>query len=209
MAPHCTVRPWMLIVAFTVALTLEPIKKSLCTISSLLLLDGLTQSPSEAVPLDLLWEGPEASLTGGQSVGLWEEGVQNSLCLFTGTPWDGVSSSDLVGVSNHLLRASNLALLAVCGSQSDSSELPLVTPLAFSNPALAHLGHCSYWEGLVLKSSWSVHYTEACLLQGLSVEWVSSLWLLSHVVLWLREWHHAWICELLPFQEVESTGSLL
>ena len=85
------------------------------------LLDGLAQSPSEAVPLDLLWEGPEALLAGGQSMALWEEGVQISLCLFTGTMCDGVSSTDLVGVSNHLFRASNLALLAVCGSQSDSS----------------------------------------------------------------------------------------
>ena len=52
------------------------------------LLDGLTQSPSEAVPLDLglLWEGPEALLAGGQSVVLWKEGVQNSLCLSTGIP---------------------------------------------------------------------------------------------------------------------------
>ena len=48
-------------------------------------------------------------------------------------------SSDLVGVSNRLLRVSNLALLAVCGSQSVFSELPLVTPLAFSDLALAHL----------------------------------------------------------------------
>ena len=82
------------------------------------LLDGLTQSPSEAVllDLDLLWEGPGALLVDGQSVALWEEGVQNSLCLLTGTPCDGVSSSDLVGVSNHLLRTSNLALLVVCGA---------------------------------------------------------------------------------------------
>ena len=46
---------------------------------------------------------------------------------------------DFVGVLNRLLKASNLAFLAVCGSQSDSSELPLVTPLAFSDLALAHL----------------------------------------------------------------------
>ena len=38
----------------------------------------------------------------------------------------------------------NLALLAVCGSQSDSSELPLVTPLAFSDLALTCL------EGVLL-----------------------------------------------------------
>ena len=90
--------------------------------------------------LDLLWGSPEASFAGRQFVALWEEGVQNSLCLFIGTPSDGVSSSNLIGVSNHLLRASNLALLAVCGSQSDSFELPLVTPLAFSDLALTHLG---------------------------------------------------------------------
>ena len=99
--------------------------------------------------LDLFWEGLGAPLSDGQSVALWEEGVRNSLCLFTGTPCDGVSSSDLVGVSNCLLRASNLAFLAVCGSQSDSSELPLVIPLAFSNLALAYLGGTL----LVLKSS--------------------------------------------------------
>ena len=70
---------------------------------------------------------------------LWEEVVRKSLCLFTGL-YDGLSSSDLVGVSNHLLRASNHAFLDVCGSQSDSTELPLVTPLAFSDLALAGLG---------------------------------------------------------------------
>ena len=64
------------------------------------LLDGLVQSSSEAVPLDLdlVWEGLGALLLDGQSVALWEEGVQNSLCLFAGTPCDGVSSSDFVGV---------------------------------------------------------------------------------------------------------------
>ena len=88
MGPHCTVRPRVLAVAFAMALTLEPIKylQSLCTISTVQLLHGITQSPSEAVPLDLLWEGPEALLAGGQLVALLEEGVQNSLCLFTGTP---------------------------------------------------------------------------------------------------------------------------
>ena len=59
MGPHCTVRPGMLTMAFTMALTLEPIK-SLCTISTMRLVflhDGLAQSPSEAVPLDFQ-EGP-------------------------------------------------------------------------------------------------------------------------------------------------------
>ena len=124
------------------ALTLEPIK-SLCTISTMWLVflcDGLTQSPSEVVPLDLqkgIGVQPPPRPMDRQSVALWEEDVQKSLCLFTG-PWNGLSSSDLVGVLNCLLRASNHAFLAVCGSQSDSSELPLVTPLAFSNLALAH-----------------------------------------------------------------------
>ena len=108
--------------------------------AGLLWLDGLAQSPSEAVPLDLQ-EGPGVRYSlDRQSVALSEEVVWNSLCLFTGTPCEGFSSSDFVGVSNYLFRASNHALLAVCGSQSDSSELPLVTPLAFSDLALARLG---------------------------------------------------------------------
>ena len=89
--------------------------------------------------MGLHWEGPGELLADGQSVALWEEDVQKCLCLFTGTLCEGASSSDFVGVSNHLFRASNRAFLAVCGSQSDSSELLLVTPLAFSDLALAHL----------------------------------------------------------------------
>ena len=56
---------------------------------------------------------------------LWQEGIQNSLCLFT-VLCTGISPS------------MNQALLAVGGSLSlwESSELPLVTPLAFSD--LAH-----------------------------------------------------------------------
>ena len=85
MGPQCTVRPKCLLVAFWMALTLEPIK-SLCTISTMQLFflhDGLTQSPSEAVPLDLR-EGPGVRYSlDGQSVALWEEVVQKSLCLFT------------------------------------------------------------------------------------------------------------------------------
>ena len=71
--------------AFQTALTLEPIK-SLCTISTMQLVflhDGLAQSPSEAVPLDLQ-EGPGVRYSlDRQSVALWEEVVQKSLCLFT------------------------------------------------------------------------------------------------------------------------------
>ena len=144
MGPHCIVTLWTL-----VSLTLEPIKSHYVQyLQCGWLLDGLTQSPSETVPLDLPQEDPEASLAGRQSVALWEEGVWNSLCLFTGTPWDGVSSSDLVGVSNRLFRPSNLVLLAVCGSQSDSSELLLVTPLAFSDLALAHTRRVWCWSPL-------------------------------------------------------------
>ena len=78
MEPHCIVRPGMLTMAFVMTLTLEPIK-SLCTISAMLLVflhDGLAQSPSEAVPLDLP-EGPGVQfLMDGQSVALLEEDVQ-------------------------------------------------------------------------------------------------------------------------------------
>ena len=77
------------------------------------LLDSLAQSPSEAVLLDLLWEGMGVLLVNRQSVALWEEGVRNSLCLFTGTPCDGVFSLDF--------------------------PLQLVIPLAFSDIALVHL----------------------------------------------------------------------
>ena len=109
------------------------------TAAGLLWPDGLAQSPSEAVPFNL-WEGSGVWYSlDGQSVALWEEVFQKSLCLLI-VPWDGLSSSDLVGVSNRLFKAWNRAILDVCGSQSDSSELPLVTPLAFSDLALALLG---------------------------------------------------------------------
>ena len=103
-----------------------------------------TQSPSEDIlPLFLLGGSIEPLLAGRQFVALWE-GVQNSLCLFIATPCDGPFSSVLGGVSNCLLRAWNRALLAV-GHDSlslweGSSELLLVTPLAFSDLALGLLG---------------------------------------------------------------------
>ena len=110
------------------------------TAAGLLWHDGPAQSPSEAVPFGLLWEGPGVQYSlDGQSVALWEDVVRKSLCLLT-VPCEGLSSSDLGGVSNHLLRASNWAFLDVCGSQSDSSELLLVTPLTFSDLALVCLG---------------------------------------------------------------------
>ena len=59
MGPHCTVRPEHLLVAIRMTLTLEPIKVYVqylhCGWSSWL--DGLAQSPSEAVPFNLQ-EGP-------------------------------------------------------------------------------------------------------------------------------------------------------
>ena len=67
-----------LAMAFVVALTLEPIE-SLCTISTVWLVflhDGLSQSPSEAMLLDLRWGGPGVQLLlDGHSVALWEEDV--------------------------------------------------------------------------------------------------------------------------------------
>ena len=69
--------------AIRVTLTLEP-NKSLCTISTLrlvFLLDGLAQSPSEAVPFNL-WEGPGVRYSlDRQSVALWEDVFLKNLCL--------------------------------------------------------------------------------------------------------------------------------
>ena len=51
------------------------------TVAGLLWLDGLTQSPSEAVPFNL-WEGPGVRYSlDGQSVALWEEVFRKRLCL--------------------------------------------------------------------------------------------------------------------------------
>ena len=176
MGPHCTVRPECLLVATRMTLTLEPIK-SLYTISTMrlvFLLDGLAQSLSEVVPFNLR-EGPGVWYSlDGQSMALWEEVFQKSLCLLT-VPWDGLSSSDLVGVSNRLFRAWNRAILDVCGSQFDSSELPLVTPLAFSDLALARLGgtllmgRCSGVELLLI---WILHWS---LLAARALCWFSKL----------------------------------
>ena len=83
MGPHCTVRPEHLLVAIRMTLTLEPIK-SLCTISTMrlvFLLDGLAQSPSEAVPFNLR-EGPGVQYSlDGQSVAFWEDVFQKSFFL--------------------------------------------------------------------------------------------------------------------------------
>ena len=123
------------------------------TAAGLLWVDGLAQSPSEAVPFNLR-EGPGVRYSlDGQSVALLEEVFWKSLCLLN-VPWDGLSSLDLLGVSNCLFKAWNRAILDVCGLQSDSSELPLVTPLAFSNLALAHLGKGDIAHGRVFRC-WS------------------------------------------------------
>ena len=156
MGPHCTVRRRALTVAFAVAWTLEP-DKSLCTISTVQLVflcDGLARSPSEAVPLDLLWKGPGVLLADWQSVALWEEDVWNSLCLFMGTQCEGVSSSDFVGVLNHLLRASNHALLAVCGwllwtAAGDTIGL-FQSSSCSSGRGIAHTGRVWCWSPLNL-----------------------------------------------------------
>ena len=197
MGLHCPVRPEHLLMAFQTALTLEP-TKSLCTISTMRLVflrDGLAQSPSMAVPLGL-WEGPGVRYSlAGQSVALWEEVVRKSLCLLT-VPWDGLSSLDLVGVSNCLFRASNRAFLDVCGSQSDSSELPLMTPLAFSNLALARLGGTLLMggSGVEVLLIWMLHWS---LLAAMTFCWFSKLlvtalpcwsltvWMASCIVLWI------------------------
>ena len=74
------------------------------TAAGLLWLDGLAQSPSEAVPFNHQeGRGVRYSLDG-QSVALWEEVFWKSLCLLS-VPSDGLSSSDFVGVSNHLFKA--------------------------------------------------------------------------------------------------------
>ena len=166
------------------------------TAAALLQLDGLAQSPSEAVPFNLR-EGPGVRYSlDGQSAALWEEVFQKSLCLLN-VLWDGLSSSDSVGVSNRLFKAWNRAILDVCGSQSDSSELPLVTPLAFSDLALAHLGGtllmggCSGVEVLLI---WILHWS---LLAAIAFCWFSKLlvtalpccsltaWMALCIVLWI------------------------
>ena len=198
MGPHCTVRPEHHLLAIWMAFTLEPIK-SLCKIYTMwlvFLLDGLTQSSSEAVPFNL-WEGPGVwHSLDMQSVALWEEVFQKSLCLLT-VSWDWLSSSDLVGVSNHLFRAWNRAILDVCGSQSDSSELPLVTPFAFSDLALACLGGTLLMGGcwgvevlLIWKLHWSLLVAMAfCWSSKLLVTalpcWSLTAWMASCIVLWI------------------------
>ena len=140
--------------------------------------------------------GSWSKFPDGQSVALSEDVVWNSLCLFT-APCNGLSSLDLVGVSNHLLRALNWALLAVWGSQSDSSELPLVTPLTFSDLALSHLGGTLLILGgssvevlLIWILHWSLFAANVlCWLSKLLVTalpcWSLTVWMASCIVLWI------------------------
>ena len=63
------------------ALTLEPIKIFTVTVYNIYTVAPLwSQSPSEAVPLDVLWEGPEALLAGGQLVALSNRPFMTSPC---------------------------------------------------------------------------------------------------------------------------------
>ena len=120
-------------------LTLIPVKV-LCTLYTMQLLVSLLHL--QRVALMVMGKSWSVSnIAGGrwQHCHFWE-GVLvlggNSLACLT------ASSSDDVGrcvLSNRLLRAKNLAFLGF--SQSLSSELPLVVPLAISDLALARLGN--------------------------------------------------------------------
>ena len=144
-----------------------------------------------------LREGPGVQYSlDGQSVALWEDVFLKSLCLLN-VPWAWLSSSDFVGVSNRIFKAWNRAILDVCGSLSDSSELPLVTALAFSYLALALLGGtllmggCSGVEVLLI---WILHWS---LLAAIAFCWLSKLlvtalpccsltvWMALCIVLWI------------------------
>ena len=141
MGPHCTVRPECLLVAIQVTLTLEPIK-SLCTISTMRLVFLAWWSRS------VTFRGCVIQSSGGSwSTILFGRAICGTLGgCFPEKPLPFecsvrlASSSDFVGVSNCIFKAWNRAILDSCGSLSDSSELPLVTPLAFSDLALALLG---------------------------------------------------------------------
>ena len=123
---------------------------------------GLFDPPSEGC-LQMVWEGPgllQASQEGAwQQCHFWEgvlvlEG--NSLACLTASSLDDV---DVDVLSNRLLRAKNLAFLGF--SQSLSSELPLVVPLAISNLALAHLGNALLLggggSGVEVFQIWLIH----------------------------------------------------
>ena len=171
MGPHCTVRPWMLVVAFTVALTLEPIKNHYvqylqcnCLMVSLSHLQRLCHCI-----LIFFGRVRKHHLQVGS---LWHLGRKVYETVFAFSLVHCVMEfppSDLVGVLNRLLRASNLA---VCGSQCDSSELPLVTLLAFSDLALACLGGTLLmgWSGVEVLLICALHWS---LFAGRAFCWVS------------------------------------
>ena len=87
----------------------------------------------------------------------------------------GFPPRTLLGFQNRFFKAWNRAILDVCGSQSDSSELLLVTPLAFSDLALALLGGtllmggCSGIEVLLI---WMLHWS---LFAAITFCWFSKL----------------------------------
>ena len=133
MGPHCTVRLEHLLVAIWMTLTLEPVK-SLCTISTLRLVFLTWWSRS------VTFRGCAIqSLGGSWSTILFGQAVCGTLgggfpekplpfecsVRWAFLPWT------LLEFQTVSFKAWNRAILDVCGSQSDSSELPLVTPLAF------------------------------------------------------------------------------
>ena len=112
----------------------------------------------------------------------------------TSPPWN------LLVFRESFLRASNRVFLDICGSQSDSSELLLVTPLAFSDLALAHLGGALFILGgsgvevlLICILHWSLFAAEVLC-------WLSKLLVTAIPCCSLCGLHHASSCELLPFQ---------
>ena len=121
------------LVAIWMTLTLEPIK-SLCTISTMrLVFLGLMVSLSHLQRLchsifrrvleyNTLWTG-----------NLWHFGRMFSWKAFAFWMFReiGFPPRTLLEFQTRIFKAWNRAILDVCGSLSDSSELPLVTPLAF------------------------------------------------------------------------------
>ena len=83
--------------------------------------------------------------TGGR-LALWEGVVRSLWRLVMLASLNVPSSSDVVGVSNLLFKAKNLAFLGL-DSQSLSPELPLVVPLVMSALALGCLGRALHLGG--------------------------------------------------------------
>ena len=116
----------------------------------------------------------------------------NSLARLTASSSDDV---DRWALSNRLLRAKNLAFLGF--SQSLSSELPLVVPLAISDLALARLGNAlllgGEGSGVEVFQIWLIHLSLlaascCCSCRNLLVTalpcWSLTAWMASCIVLW-------------------------